>query len=86
MLQGTLYLVAEEELQTVRVKDGGNGGKKKRTFYQINTKKQKSCSHVTSLQAQGHMIPFLPSSWFYQLRGPNFSTLLLLLLIHFSHR
>lgn len=29
MLQGTLYLIAEEELQTVRVKDGEKEGKKK---------------------------------------------------------
>lgn len=29
-MQGKLYLVAEEELQTVRVKDEGNGREKKK--------------------------------------------------------
>lgn len=57
--------------------------KKKRTLCQINTKEQKSCNHITSLQAYSSRAP-ATGVWFYKWIRPNFSTLLLLL-IHVSH-
>lgn len=51
MLQGTLYLIAEEELQTVRVKDGGKKKKKKEHFVKLTLR---NANHVIMLPVFKH--------------------------------